>query len=152
MIQTQIEGVVYYYGIDDATLCEKYTGVKLWNCFDYEDLSKVHLFDGNTYLGTFDQLTPAQPYGPDKDMRAVGRMKKIAESNKTHKVDTLQQIKQVAMPVNDKFDSDISSELGALLTGRIDKKTYETSQTGFIREDLEIDSVEIDINAERKKY
>lgn len=138
MIQTQIEGATYYYGIDDVNLIEKYTAVKLWNCFDHEDLSRVHLFDGDTYLGTFDEITPAQRFGPNKDMRAVGITKKLAADNKANREQKLSKITSDAT-------YQISSEVGILQGGNIAKKLYEQAETAFLQQEWEDEKVDITV-------
>jgi hypothetical protein len=146
MIQTQIENADYYYGIDDCDLVEKYTGVKLLNCFDYEDLSRVHLFDGNTYLGTFFSITPAQRFGPAKDMRAVGKAKKLAADNEQNRQKKLKDIaakKEVALQEPD--EEFITSEVGLLQGGRIKKPHYEAAETAYLREQWEADESEIKV-------
>lgn len=149
MITTQINNAPFYYGIENVEVIEKYTGVKLLNCFDYEDLSKVHLFnDNNEYLGSFDAIIPAQQYGPNKDMRAVGTMKKIAKDMITHKT------KRVAEMLVSNFNEEleVSSEMGAMLGGRIGKHTHEAAETAMLNELWNVDDEEeITINT-RSKY
>ena len=142
MIQTQIENAVRYYGIEDCNLTERYTGEKLINCFDHEDLSRVHLFDGETYLGTFAEVTTAQRFGSEKDMRAVDRMKKIAADNEAHRTRKSQEIElrkrvaeaQSASLMSGDEENELSSEVGILLGGRVKKRTHEAAETGYLRE------------------
>ena len=154
MIQTQIEGATYYYGIDDVDLTEKYTGVKLWNCFDYEDLSTVHLFDGNNYLGSFNEVPPAQRFGPKKDMRAVGITKKIAEKNEERRQQRLKDIerrKQASIETDD--EDAISPEVGIMQGGNIAKRLYEAAETAFLKNEWNTEDEEepVHVNA-RNQY
>ena len=126
MIQTQIEGATYYYGIDDVSVAERFTGVKVWNCFDYENLDHVHLFDGDKYLGTFDRITPAQQYGPNKDMRAVGKVKAIGK-----KMDDA-RAERITKSLNT-FDEPEGNELGAMLSGKTKKHEYEAAETATLK-------------------
>ncbi|MEA4916314.1 transposase family protein [Proteiniphilum sp.] len=143
MIQTQIEGAVYYYGIDDVDITEKYTGEKLWNCFDYEDLSTVHLYHGDTYLGSFNEITPAQRFGPNKDMRAVGITKKIAEKNEERRKQRLQDIERRRLTVTESDEEDaISPEVGAMQGGNIAKSLYEAAETAFLNKEWATDEEE----------
>lgn len=154
MIVTQIENVPYYYAIDDVELIEKYTGVKLLNCFDFEDLDTVHLFDGTDYLGTFDRLTPAQQFGPDKDMRAVGKTKAIAEKVKSHRYNKLNSIdaqKEEALQSVEPEEVDITGEIGVLQTGLMKKHAAEAAETAFLHEQWNDDDEELDIDV-RKQY
>ncbi|MEL3904432.1 MAG: transposase family protein [Treponemataceae bacterium] len=146
MIQTQIDGATYYYGIDDVDVTEKYTGVKLWNCFDYEDLSAVHLFHGDTYLGTFNEVPPAQRFGPDKDMRAVGITKKIADRNARRRDERLTDIaarKQRAIVEQSADEDMISPEVGILQGGNIAKRLYEAAETAYLRDEWDDEPVKV---------
>jgi hypothetical protein len=113
--------------------------VKLMNCFDFEDLDKVHLYDDETYLGTFTQLTPAQQFGPDKDMRAVGKIKAIAEKVKDHRTAKMANITaktyaatEILHELNASEEPmQVSSEVGILLTGRISKPDYEAAESAY---------------------
>ncbi len=134
MIQTQIQGAVYYYAVDDVETVEKYTGVKLTCCFDPENLEKIHLFDGDTFMGTFDRLPAAQQYGPNKDMRSVGKMKAIGEKMKTARNEKKMQYEAAG-----KFET-ISSEVGTLIAGRVPKAVYEASETEFLNEKWKVDN------------
>lgn len=147
MIQTQIEGAAYYYGIDDLDVIEKYTGVKLWNCFDYEDLSRVHLFDGGKYLGTFTEVPLTQRYGPNKDLRAVGITKKNAEKNAQRRKQRLADIaagKEYAIPETE----EISSEMGLLQSGNIAKRLYEAAETAFLQSEWEEEPIKVSARAQ----
>ncbi len=151
MIMTQIANATYYYAIDDVEMIEKYTGTKLLNCFDFEDLEQVHLFDGEDYLGTFNQITPAQQYGPDKDMRAVGKMKSIAEkANNYRKVKALQIEVEKEELLQASEPEEVSSELGVALTGHISKHDYEAAETAYLHQQWE-DEEELNINI-KKQY
>jgi transposase InsO family protein len=159
MIQTQIEGAARYYGVDDCSLIEKYTGEKLINCFDYEDLSRVHLFIGETFLGTFAEVTPAQRFGPDKDMRAVGKMKKIAADNEAHRTKKLAEIETrrraaevQARPELDGKENELTSEVGILLNGRAKKHACEAAETSYLHEMWEMEEEEILNTRELIKY
>jgi hypothetical protein len=133
MVRTQVSGVDYCYGVDDCELIERYTGVKLTACFDWEDLEQAHLYDGERYLGTFDRITPAQQYGPNKDMRAVGQLKAIATKVETHRE---QKIADITAPRKATPDEDVelSPEIGALLAGRVKKQQAEAAETALLRE------------------
>ncbi len=152
MIMTQIANATYYYAIDDVEVIEKYTGVKLLNCFDFEDLRSVHLFDGADYIGTFSQITPAQQFGPDKDMRAVGKMKAIAKKTKAHRLSKLAAIDEAKETVlnGSENDNNIPDEMGVLQTGRVAKIDYEAAETAYLHKEWEEDE-ELKINI-RKKY
>jgi hypothetical protein len=155
MIQTQIEGVTHYYGIDDCNLTEQYTGEQLTNCFDHEDLSRVHLFAGEHYLGTFDEFTPAQRFGPEKNMRAVGKMKKIAADNEAHRtrrlleIDARKRAAEARMAPDTEAD-ETTSEVGILLAGRLKKHACEAAETVWLNELWEVEE-ELEINT-RERY
>ena len=170
MIQTQIENATFYYGVDDVEIIEKYTGVKLMNCFDFEDLDRVHLYDGETYLGTFDRITTAQQFGPNKDMRAVGKIKAINEKVKDHrnakmteiaanKEECLQAVEEIESAVRatlcGRHDTDesatISPELGSMLGGRISKHDHEAAETAYLHEQWSDEDEDITVNV-RKQY
>ncbi len=150
MIQTQINNATYYYGIDDVNVVEKYTGVKLWNCFDYEDLSEVHLFNDNTYLGTFSEITPAQRYGPDKDMRAVGITKKLHQDNEAYREEKLH--KMLSEETYNEAPGDVSAEVGILQGGNIAKRLYEQAETAFLREQWDDEDEDVIINTKKRNY
>jgi transposase InsO family protein len=155
LITTQIEGATFYYGIDDCGLVERYTGEKLTNCFDYEDLSRVHLYDGITYLGTFARIEEAQRFGPDKDMRAVGKMKKIAKANDERRKEKLQAIetrKKTAEAALEIIKTELSPEMGIILAGREKKHACEAAETNYLHETWEIDEEEILNTRELIKY
>lgn len=146
MIVTQIENATFYYGIDDVEVIEKYTGVKLINCFDFDNLDKVHLFDQEQLLGTFDRITPAQQYGPDKDMRAVGKMKAINEKTKRHRISKMDEISARKSALMDTIEPETTSDEVAILTaGRMRKPDYEAAESAFLtkqwddEEDINID-------------
>lgn len=141
MISTQIEGVKHYYGIDDFDIIEKYTGIKLINCFDYEDLSTVHLFDKNEkYLGSFSEIEPAQRFGPDKDMRAVGRVKSITDKVKADQAQKLAEIKEKTMLLEEEPDS--AGEVTVMQGGMIHKHVYETAESAFLLDEWQADQEE----------
>lgn len=164
MIQTQIDNATFYYGIDDVEVIERYTGVKLTNCFDLNDLDRVHLYDGETYLGTFCQVTPAQQYGPDKDMRAVGKLKAINEQVKTHRAAKKSELNRAKIELEQAADEvratlsgcpddepeSVPGEIGILQSGRIRKHDYEASETAYLREEWG-DEEEVKINI-RNQY
>lgn len=130
MIQTQIDNVQYYYGIDDCDVIARYTGVKLTNCFDYEDLSTVHLYDGAEYIGSFGEIEPAQQYGPNKDMRAVGKMKSIATKVEEDRKAKRAKIKEVEF-TEVEIDTE-ASEVNMMQGGVIPKYSYESAETAFL--------------------
>ncbi len=136
MVLTQIANATYYYAITDVTIIEKYTGVKLLNCFDIEDLNQVHLFDGANYIGSFNQLTPAQQYGPKKDMRAVGKIKAIAEKTKAHRLAKsieIENAKETALQNLEAEEAEAASgtfEIGI----RLPKHQAEAAETAFLQE------------------
>lgn len=145
MIQTQIDGAPYYYGIDECEVAERYTGVKITNCFDYDDYSRVHLYDGAQYVGSFDEVTPAQRFGPEKDMRAVGKMNAINEKMESHRAERKRAIhnrKEAAMPAE---PEEVSPEIGILTAGRIPKYNYEDAETAFQKEAWEAEPEETSI-------
>lgn len=159
MILTQIENATFYYGIDDCEIIEKYTGAKLMNCFDFEDLDKVHLYTGEAYLGTFSQITPAQQFGPNKDMRAVGKVKAIAEKVKGHRTAKMADINAkatVATEILHEINAPVetlhatSPEVGILLSGRISKPDYEAAETAYLNEQWNEDE-DVKINV-RNQY
>ncbi len=139
MITTDIEGATFYYGIDDIEVAEKYTGVKIWNCFDYENLDHVHLFDGDRYLGTYSKITPAQQYGPNKDMRAVGKMKSIGEKMNKARAEKLANARYIDT------DDTPADEMGVILTGKSKKHDYERAESRFIQNEWE-ENEEVTIN------
>lgn len=148
MIQTQIENATYYYGIDECDLVEKYTGIKLLNCFDFEDLSKVHLFDGETYLGTYNEVTPAQRFGPEKNLKSVGITKKIADNNTEKRHSKLTEIankKEVALQEYQDETQAITSEVGMLQGGQVKKHIYEQAETAFLREEWNTEDEENEV-------
>lgn len=134
MIHTEIFGGHYYYGIDDCEAVEKYTGIKLTNCFDYEDLSKVHLFKGGEHIGTFNQITPAQQYGKDKDMRAVGITGAIAKKMDEHRATRITEIQ-----ANVVDDDEAVNELDVLQVGRVPKAAAESAETAFLKDQWQND-------------
>ncbi len=146
MIHTQIDNVQHYYGIDDCDVIAKYTGVKLTNCFDYEDLSTVHLFDGNDYVGSFSEITPAQQFGPNKDMRAVGKLKSIAEKVNTDRKAKRAKIKEVELVEVDEDYSEVSMMQG----GMIPKHNYESAETAYLLGDWQADDEEIVLTAKNQ--
>ena len=117
---------MFNYGIDDVEVVERYTGVKLWNCFDYENLDHVHLFDGDTYLGTFAEVGAAQQYGPNKDMRTVGKMKAIHEKMSKARTEKLSEALQHNLDT-------LADEVGVLLAGKAKKHDYERAETKMIQ-------------------
>ncbi|MBD8348556.1 integrase catalytic domain-containing protein [Dysgonomonas sp. HGC4] len=139
MITTQIEGATFYYGIDDCDLIEKYTGVKLTNCFDYEDLSKVHLFDGDTYLGTFSEIKPAQRFGPNKDLRAVGKIKSIANKVEADRKTKIAAIKAIELP----DQQDNYGEVAIMQGGIMKKPAYEAAESAFLLNEWDNEDVVI---------
>ena len=160
MIQTQIENATFYYGIDDVEIIEKYTGIKLMNCFDFDNIDKLHLYDGETYLGTFDRITPAQQFGPNKDMRAVGKIKAINTRVNDHRAAKMEEIstqKEICLgAIEEIIDAEnepltIPGELGVLQSGRLKKPDYEASETAFLLEQWKDDEdEEISINVRRQ--
>lgn len=145
MIQTQIDNATYYYGIDDVEVAERFTGVKVWNCFDPENFDKVHLFENDKYLGTYSRITPAQQYGPNKDMRAVGKVKAISEKMKTARNQKLKDIQVVD------YEEEVSAEVGAFISGRAAKLTTEQAETILLQNEWEDEGESIKINI-RNKY
>ena len=133
LIQAQVDGAPYYYAIDDCEVIERYTGVKLTACFDCESYEQVHLYDGERHVGTFERLTPAQQYGPDKDMRAVGKLKAIAAKVAAHKAQRLAEATGGAAIAE---EVELSPELGTLLAGRIKKQQAEAAETALLHEEL----------------
>lgn len=132
MIQTQIDNAQYYYGIDDCDVIAKYTGVKLTNCFDYEDFSTVHLYDGDHYVGSFAEVEPAQQYGSDKDMRALGKMKAISTRVEEDRQAKRAQIRD-AEPLETSIDIEVeASEVSMMQGGMIPKHNYESAETAFL--------------------
>ncbi len=154
MIVTQIDNATFYYGIDDVEVIEKYTGVKLINCFDFEDLDRVHLFEGTNFIGTFDRITPAQQYGPDKDMRAAGKLKAINEKVKNHRAAKRADIGDRKESLMDTLPEtsvqNVPDELGILQSGRIRKPDYEAAETAWLRQQWE-DDEDVEINV-RNQY
>lgn len=155
MIMTQIENSTHYYLIDNVELIEKYTGVKLINCFDVTELSELHLFDGNNYLGTFKELTPAQQFGPKKDMRAVGKVKSLADKANAQRITKAKAIDLERMEAEEALDQDeayTSPELGTMLIGRIKKNEYEDAESNYLRKEWsnEEDEEEIKINIQKE--
>jgi hypothetical protein len=141
MIQTRIDGATYYYGVDDCEVVEKYTGVKTLNVFDPENLDTVHLFNLKTeqYLGSYMQITPAQQYGPKKDMQAVGKLKQIAEKMNESRKNTLAQIAKNGTVSGD-------SEVGVLLAGKTKKPEYETAETQFLLDEWQDEGDNLNVN------
>ena len=137
MITTQIEGATFYYGIDDCDAIARYTGVKLTNCFDFEDLSKVHLFNGDEYIGTFDQITPAQRFGANKDMRAVGKLKKIAADAEKHR-----QTLRDNMRTEHEATEEPDNEALLLQSGLVQKYAYEAAESAHLLNDWNEDADE----------
>lgn len=150
MILTQIDNATYYYGIDDCEVVEKYTGVKTINCFDPESFDKVHMFMGENYLGSFDRVTPAQQYGPNKDMRAVGRMKAISEKMKSHRTNKIAQLECSSETYYEEEPTLVTSETGILLGHKVPKRDYEAAESKFLQDDWG-DDEDLKINI-RNKY
>ena len=136
MIHTQIDNAQYYYGIDDCDVIAKYTGVKLTNCFDCEDLNTVHLFDGEVYVGSFAGIEPAQQFGPNKDMRAVGKLKAIATKVDTDRKAKRAKIKdkELEVAMEQETDHDVS-EMNMMQGGMLAKHSYEANETAFLLEE-----------------
>lgn len=149
MIMSQIDNATYYYGIDDCEVAEKYTGVKTINCFDPENFDKVHMFQGEHYLGSFDRITPAQQYGPDKDMRAVGKLKAINEKMKNHRDAKMARLAE-ADYVEREEPVIVTAETGILLGHKVAKRDYEAAETSFLQEQWGEDE-DLKINI-RNKY
>ncbi|NDV97628.1 hypothetical protein D0T84_22490, partial [Dysgonomonas sp. 521] len=147
MIHTQIDNVHHYYGIDDVEVIEKYTGVKLTNCFDYEDLSTVHLYDGDDYIGSFSEITPAQRFGPDKDMRAVGKLTAINEKVKAHRAKKRSEIKDIEVTVQE----DDYSEVLVMQGGMMPKHNHEAAESAYLLNEWQCDDEEIKVDI-RKQY
>ena len=146
MIHTQIDSVHHYYGIDDCDLIAKYTGVKLTNCFDYENLGTVHLFDGDNYIGSFSEIAPAQQFGPNKDMRAVGKLKSISERVTTDQINKRAKIKEVELV---EFDDEYS-EVSMMQGGIMPKHNYEAAETAYLLHDWQNEDEEIVITAKNQ--
>ncbi|MFV0377807.1 MAG: hypothetical protein ACK5JD_10970 [Mangrovibacterium sp.] len=150
MIMTQVDNATYYYAVDDVQVIESYTGVKLWNCFSYDNMEQVHLFDGENYLGTFSRITPAQQYGPDKDMRAVGKMKAIDEKAKAHRAARMGEVATELITAEEEAEVPISGELGVLQAGRMRKPDYEAAESAYLTSEWEQDDEqEITINTRK---
>lgn len=147
MIHTQIDRVHHYYGIDDCDIIAKYTGVKLTNCFDYEDLGTVHLFDGSEYIGSFGEITPAQQFGPNKDMRAVGKLKSIAEKVNTDRTNKRAKIKDAELAKSSYEDY---SEVSMMQGGMMPKHNYEDAETAYLLNDWQNEDEEILITAKNQ--
>lgn len=141
MIQTQIDGATYYYGVDDVEVAEKYTGIKLLNCFDPENLDNVYVFDFDKYLGTYTRITPAQQYGPNKDMRAVGKVKAIGEKMKKARENKLEESLTSCT-----FDNTPASEMGVILNGKAKKHDAERAESRFIQNEWEDEGAELIVN------
>lgn len=146
MIHTQIDNVQHYYGIDDCDVIARYTGVKLTNCFDYEDLSTVHLYDGDRYIGSFSEITPAQQFGPNKDMRAVGKLTAINEKVKVHRAKKRAEIKDIEVPVQE----DEYSEVAMMQGGIMKKHSYEDAESAYLLDDWKNEDEEIVITAKNQ--
>ena len=146
MLETQIDNAKYYYGIDDISIAENYTGVKLNCAFDYEDYSRVHLFDGVRYLGTFNMFNQAQRFGPDKDMRAVGIMNQIKEEHQKNKAQKLAELK-AAIRELEEVDEDTGevSEVALLQGGRLPKSVYEAAETAYLKQQFDDEDEEEDL-------
>jgi hypothetical protein len=164
MIMTQIDNATYYYGIDDVDVIERYTGIKLLNCFDPENLCSVHLYTGDQYLGTFAEITPAQQYGPEKDMRAVGQLKAIAASVRNQISKQYAEISKFPtdfslLPTDSSLlptpsallPTDQQSETDLLTTGRIPKAQAEAAETAYYQSEWGTDDDDISINV-RNQY
>jgi len=150
MILTQIDNATYYYGIDDCEVAEKYTGVKTINCFDPENFDKVHMFLGENYLGSFDRITPAQQYGPNKDMRAVGKMKAISEKMKNHRDAKISKLQESEYEYSEEPVT-VTSETGILLGHKVAKRDYEAAESKFLQSEWEDEGEGLKINV-RNKY
>jgi len=153
MILTQIDNATYYYGIDDCEVAEKYTGVKTINCFDPENFDNVHLFMGENYLGTFGRITPAQQYGPNKDMRAVGKVKAIADKMKCHRTTKLAQFASGCLN-SDSDDEElvnVTTETGILLGHKVSKHDYENAESKYLQNEWEDEGEGLKIDT-RNKY
>lgn len=146
MIHTQIDNVHHYYGVDDCDVIEKYTGVKLINCFDYEDFGTVHLFDGDDYIGSFNEITPAQRFGPNKDMRAVGKLKSIAEKVKADQSSKRAKIKDAELAEVDEDFSEVSMMQGGIMQ----KHSYESAESAYLLNDWQNEDEEIVITAKNQ--
>lgn len=157
LIQTEIEGAKHFYGVDDCDIAENYTSIKLLNFFDYEDLSKVHLYDGDRYLGTFNEVPQAQRYGKERDMCGVGITKAIAVKMEGHRRAKLQEIEglkeralQELETTNDTTSVEVVvdvDETTLLCHGRTSKHNYESAESAFLlsewtdEEELQIETL-----------
>ncbi len=139
MIQTQIDGAVYYYSIDKVDLIERFTGIKIVCCFDYENLDKVHLFDNDSYLGTFKRITLAQQYGPNKDLRSVGKLKSVGEKMKVAKNKKLAKAASL-------LNNETCDEISVMLTGKAKKHIYERAETEILQNEWGEELEEISLN------
>lgn len=151
MILTQIDNATYYYGIDDCEVAEKYTGVKTINCFDPENFDKVHMFMGDNYIGSFDRLTPAQQYGPNKDMRSVGKVKAINDKMNKHRSSKIAQLSEAEYIEVEEEPVLVTSETGILLGHRVAKRDYEAAESQFLQEQWGDEGEDLKINI-RNKY
>lgn len=146
MIRTDIDRVTHYYGIDDVEVIEQYTGVKLTTCFDHDDLSTVHLFDGDNYIGSFAEITPAQQYGAGKDMRAAGKIKAIAHKVKTHRTSRRDAIAEAELL----SEAPAFSEVAMMQGGRIRKDQFEENESTYLLESWQAEEEELSITVKNQ--
>ena len=142
MIQTEIDGATHYYALHDPSIMERFAGVKLSCCFDCEDTGKVHLFMDYDYLGTFSKFTPAQQYGQDTDMRAVGTMKQIGREARIERERKLSEMETrrraaetgeqtAAAPT---VPTSPAPEALLMLGGKVKKNVFDDAETAFMHE------------------
>ena len=100
-------------------------------------------------------MEPAQRFGPDKDMRAVGKMKKIAADNEARRKEKLREIdarKKAAEAALEAIETELSPEMGILLNGRVQKHACEAAETAYLRDAWEVeDESEVLVNV-RNQY
>lgn len=129
MIRTEIQGTEYLYQIADYEILKHHKQVLL--AYHFDDLSKVYLFvDGDENapnpkcLGAVDILERVQVYGPDADMKALGRDTKRRNDINNRRKEDLAAIKGAG------------SEVNLMLAGMGRKSEAEAAESGYLMESM----------------
>lgn len=136
MIRTEIQKVEYFYNVNEYETIANHAKVRL--CYDMEDLGEVYLFEDSDdpnreYLGTAIEQRKAQRYGPDADMKVLGkaesRIKEIERARKEH-------FKTLVTTTSDDedFHNTTGDEVNILLGGLADKEEKANAETAWLEE------------------
>jgi len=129
MIRTEIQRSEYLYQVNDYDILKHHRTVLL--AYQFEDLTRVFLFeDGDENatnpkcLGAVEMLERVQVFGPDADMKALGRdNKRLNDINKRRKED-LDNIRNAG------------SEMHLMLAGMGSKSEAEEAESQYLAESI----------------